>query len=201
MQQLELDEYARRLCAAKKAYDYPAVTCADFTTLREKGYASMSEVEELIQDQLLSQDRKVVKDGLSNVIFWGYASTRNLQKRAVSYFRENVTDANLKEFKDVAGNPKIINLISIKNIGMPIFSQMSLTSKLLMFLYPNRFPVLDGKLARFAKKHDCPILKDITISGTSIPLEKNKVFLEDNIEIYKGWTSWCEVDPINRTGG
>ena len=208
MRQLNLDEYARRLCAAKEAYDYSAVTCFDFDAflqlkgrnilkkkeLYEKDHQNnMLEVEELIRGQLLSQDTEVVKDGLSNVLFWGYA-TQGIQQTRVRRFREGVTDSQVDQFKGVAGSLCHIGLYDIQRIKMPEYSRVAFMSKLLMFLYPDKYPVLDNQIADFGKKFNIIGLNELkTTTDTSIRLT------DKTRERYVQWALWCRqiAETIN----
>ena len=202
MQQLKLDEYARRLCAAKKAYDYPAVTCFDFDAflqlkgrniLKKKGLYekehqnNMLEVEELIRGQLLSQDIEVVKDGLSNVLYWGYARRKGRQFDRVKIFRKGVTRDHLEKFAASLKEPYGIRLDDIQRINMPQFGKMiPFASKILMFLHPEKCPVLDNQIADFGKKFKVPGLNDLkTDTDTSIRSTSNTRVR------YMQWARWC----------
>ena len=214
MKQLKLDEYARRLCAAKEAYDYPAVTCFDFNlflqkkklSLYETQHQNVLEVEELIRGQLLSQNIEMVKDGLSNVLYWGYASPSQRgpyvkkegrykggrQYSRICIFRRDVTSKHIDDFMYLLNTSVCISLNGIKSIKMPEFTQMPFVSKLVMFLLPVSSPVLDNKIARFAQEQNMPILKRLTI-GTTVSLSKS------NMEIYDEWALWCRqiAETIN----
>lgn len=193
MQKLKLDEYSQRLCAAKKAYNYPKVTCYDFSSFLEKKelclyetkHQSMLEVEELIREQLLSRDIEVVKNGLSNVLYWGYAKQSGRQYDRVDIFRREVTCEQLNAFIDLLTESTYISLNDIRTIKIPQFSQMPFVSKLAMFLLPMSNPVLDNNIARFAHKQNIPPLKCLTIR-TTINLSKS------NMKIYDKWALWCK---------
>ena len=192
MQKIELEEYARILCRAKSEYSYPSVTCFDFdaflqgaspvTYIRKHG--NMLEVEELIKRQLVSHDLEEVKDGLSNVLFWGFASQPGRQKDRVGKFRSEVPQQKLECFRKLVANETYVGLWNLKKIGLPQFTQMSFTSKLLMFLSPSTNPVLDLKIGRSAKEQNVPPLSNLTIR-TSMPLSQH------NVRIYGEWSSWC----------
>ena len=204
MRQLKLDEYARRLCAAKNAYNYPKITCYDFNSflqkkklsLYETQHQNMLDVEELIRGQLLSQDIEVVKDGLSNVLYWGYASQRGpcvkregrykggRQYNRICIFRRDVTREHISALIDSLESSACISLSDIKRVGMPEFTQMPFVSKLAMFISPASNPVLDNNIARFAQKQKIPPLRYLTI-GTTVSLSK------PNMEIYDKWALWC----------
>ena len=89
MPKLSLPEYAALLCEALRRYDFPAVTCK-FTTdgnLKPYRHDSMLSVENHIGTLLRSADRSEIKDGLSNVLYWGWARKPMLGKHKVENFR------------------------------------------------------------------------------------------------------------------
>ena len=107
-----------RLHKAIMAYDYPAVTY-DFVNEKEVTHPGMPSVEHEVQHQLLSTDPNVVKDGLSNVLYWGYATQARFQLRNVEKFRAKVTRDHLLACMDLFGDvaslePGAINDCAIK---------------------------------------------------------------------------------------
>ena len=92
-----MEEYVRRLRQAAAEYSFPAKTY-DFTEETESEHREMSSVERLIRAQLTSEDRSQVKDGLSNVLYWGYARRRGIRTHRVRRFREEVTADQLGAF-------------------------------------------------------------------------------------------------------
>ena len=76
------------------------------------------------------------------------------------------------------------DLLNIKKLQLRQFSQISFVSKILMFLDPTRYPVLDLKIAKaFAKSSFLP-LQNLTFA-TSIPIT------ERNATAYDTWACWC----------
>ena len=76
-------------------------------------------------------------------------------------------------------------LRALKRLKLPQFSQMSFTTKILMFLDPNSYPVLDLKLAKaYAQRGGFPPLQDLTVH-MSIPITVN------NGTCYGQWAYWC----------
>ena len=76
------------------------------------------------------------------------------------------------------------DLFNIKKLQLRQFSQISFVSKILMFLDPTRYPVLDLKIAKaFAKSSFLP-LQNVTFA-TSIPIT------ERNVTAYDTWACWC----------
>ena len=72
-------DYASALCAAIREYDFPTVTCDFDAGEKEIRHADMGGVEDRIRGLLISSSRKQVKDGLSNVLYWGYANSPGSQ--------------------------------------------------------------------------------------------------------------------------
>ena len=219
MQQLELNEYAKRLCAAKDAYNYPYVTY-NFNTNEIVRHKSMLDVERLIQDQLLSPNLSDVKDGLSNVLYWGYATT-GYQWNRVCKFRVKVTSKQLREFKETetVRFPNSIarhanNLHAVRKIKMSQFSGMSFLSKLLMFLNPDRNPVLDMKLATFSVDNEIPPVGRLKFRTTKMAKRDCKSkdtqirLSSHNMQIYQEWALCCgqiaetiNSNPFSPCGG
>ena len=176
-------EYAAKVRAAVAEYEYPFVTY-DFKAGRPLHHPTMRDVEILIRGQLLDADSRAAKDGLSNVLCWGYATSPGIQRTRVCRFRTNVTDEQIDGFKDAVAARGYCPLMDIKKLEMPEFSGMSFTSKVLMFLSPDMHPVLDLKIAKFALGSRFRVLDGLTFT-TTIGLTAK------NMEIYGKWASWC----------
>ncbi len=211
MQKIELEEYARILCLAKSEYSYPCVTCFDFDAFLQgaspvayrRKHGNMLEVEELIKRQLVSHDLEEVKDGLSNVLFWGFATFPLVWRKNVREFRRDVSYEQLKDLSVLIArlesfDHREMTVKGVGNVGhyfmllhyipslnMPKFSQMSFTSKLLMFLSPSTNPVLDSRIAEFAIDMGIPPVSNIKIQNKTMKLNKF------NRRIYGEWSSWC----------
>ena len=184
MEKLQLDEYATSLCAAVEAYIYPYVTY-DFNRNRKIKHSDMANVERLVHDHLFSQDVAVVKDGLSNVIYWGYATQKGRQADRVDKFRSAVSAGQIEQFMSVL-NSSDIGVCAIEQIGMPEYSRIAFISKLLMFIDPSVYVVLDNQIADFGASHAIDGLADLkTPTDTSIrSTSKTR-------SRYLKWASWC----------
>ena len=164
------------LCEAIRDYDFPAVTY-DFTEEKELHHDSMLAVEQYIGALLRSKDLSAVKDGLSNVLYWGYAQQPGWRDFKVSDFRKTIPDPErdpkLDQFAQLirSGRPDLVN---IKKRQLCQFSQISFVSKILMVLDPTRYPVLDLKIANaFAKSSFLP-LQNLTFAQGGIRItERN----------------------------
>ena len=195
LQRLTPEEYAYELCEALNAYNYPYVTCFDFDAfLRNDGYSkfkskhqNMKDVEGLIRNQLFSKNLKVLKNGISNVLFWGYASQKGRQRDRVAKFRGKVANEQLKKFRDALQRQDHLKLDDLRTMKIPEFGGVSFATKLIMFLSPNTYPVLDAKIAKFARQYDFVQLSGLTLNANenAIPLYKK------NVKPYETWAAWC----------
>ena len=190
-----IGEYVRKLCAAVELYNYPKVTY-DFVGDKETCHPTMRKVEEKIRAQLLSEDLKEVKDGLSNVLYWGYATQLGRQHDRTSKFRAKVTPSQIECFEKIASKLKGPGLLDIKGINMPEFSMMPFVSKSRMFLDPDNYPVLDNRIAdNFAQSPCFPPLEDLRKSQSETTIRISG----PNEQVYENWAKWCRdiADLVN----
>ncbi len=186
-------QYVSLLREAVESYDYPTVVY-DFQTGSEIRHTDMAAVEEYIRAVLRSPDPGRVRDGLSNVLYWGYARQPGRRDARVRDFRDVVPydDPRLARFADLVrslGEPPLPTaagpvLLQMKRLTLRQFGQMSLVTKILMFLDP-RFPVLDMKVARaFANGGFAP-LAELRFDRGGIRLTGN------NVRAYERWARSC----------
>lgn len=191
--QLPRRQYVSLLREAVESYDYPRVVY-DFRTGSEIRHTGMAAVEKHIAALLRSTDPGGVRDGLSNVLYWGYARQPGRRDARVRDFRDDTPadDARLARFADLVrplGEPPLSTaagpaLLHIKRLTLRQFGQMSFVTKILMFLDP-RFPVLDMRVARaFANGGFAP-LADLRFDRGGIRLTGN------NVRAYECWARWC----------
>ena len=203
VRRLPLNEYAVLLCDVLQCYSFPCVTfdfrgCPDGPEPAnpETGrgcYANMRAVEKYIGGLLRSSDPDDVRNGLSNVLYWGWAQRPpGFQSRRVVAFRDHVTDDRLDMFMKLV--PRVLeahqsageHLRALRDLRLAQFSQMSFTTKILMFLRPESYPVLDLRIARAcANRTDYPPLQGLRFS-TSIPITAS------NATNYERWAHWCQ---------
>lgn len=198
-EQYSMEEYAQVLCAAVEAYNYPAVTynfergvntCTDKE--RKMCHPSMCEVEGIIKSQLLSKDIEKVKDGLSNVLYWGMYRM-GVRDTRVCKFRKGVTTHQLNRFKDVVDSLTGTGLAAIRGRvnnaedNLPQFTQMPFVSKIRMFLDPENYPVLDKKIATFAKSPCFPPLQNLSWGESETTIRISG----PNERVYGKWAKWC----------
>ena len=197
MQRLPLKQYAALLCETVGEYNFPPVTY-DFTENKEICHGSIRDVEKCIHDLLCSGDTWKVKDGLSKVLYWGYANDPRWKSTKPKNFWEipcAELEDGLKGFvqlaRELAGSsivPSAGYLLKIRDLGIPQFGRVSFASKILMFLNPVHYPVLDKKIATaYANSFSSPLqkLRFNPAKDTSIRITK------DNAAVYDEWACWC----------
>lgn len=176
----------RQMWALKNAicnYCYPKVTY-DFGNKREISHQTMRSVENTIRSSLTSNRPNDVKDGLSNVLYWGYRRTGYYWTR-VDRFRNKVTSQQLQSVIQVFQNLKGTGLRTIKQLGLPEFSNLSFLSKLRMFLNPQDFVTLDRKLMKLAQVSPRTLFAHIIECETYIPVT------DSNERYYQDWCNSC----------
>ena len=77
---LPLPEYADVLCKALWCFSFPKVTF-DFRNSQRTQHENMRGVEECIGALLSHEDQVDVKDGLSNVLYWGSLLSHRLSNK------------------------------------------------------------------------------------------------------------------------
>jgi hypothetical protein len=183
---MPLDDVLRReLTEAIKAYDFPRVTY-DFRNSIERQHDSMRGVEECVCGSLLSDDAELVKDGLSNVLYWGYARMGKRWVR-VDNFRRGVTTSKLLEAQKLFRQLKGPGLIQIKKLGLPEFGGLSFVSKVRMFLDPVNYVTLDLQLMKLHSQKQPTIFRHISLrpDATTIPITRA------NERFYERWCCFC----------
>jgi len=165
-------------------YDFPC-KLFDFKNKSEIEFEDYRTLEKYIQKQLLSNDILQVKDGLSNVLFWGYYRIGYKETR-LKKFRDYVTPFQLEAFKDLLVK-NMINPINIKKIGMPQFSGFSFISKILMFLNPSKYVVLDKKIMKLRDE------KNLDNPLSNIPYKPSDSGIRVSPVSQKYYHAWCEL--------
>ena len=202
---LHADEYAARWCEALRCYSYPTVTF-DFRNERERRHEDIRGVERCIGSLLRSDVLRDVRDGLSCVLYWGFAR-QGVRDHRVSDFRDRVQpmeDERLARFREsvhqmLRTSPSAADsLVALTRLELPQFSQMSFTTKILMFLDPDSYPVLDLRIAKaYANRPEFPPLQGLTIRRTSIPITAQ------NRTCYDKFARWARriAARVNATSG
>ena len=107
----------------------------------------MLEIEAIIRSQLVSGDVTSVRDGLSNVLYWGYART-GYRGRRVQSFRQGVDEQGLNDASKLFRTIRGPAIKDIKKLKLPQFAGLSFVSKVRMFLEPADYVVLDLQLLK-----------------------------------------------------
>jgi hypothetical protein len=127
---------------------------------------------------------EAIKDGLSNVIYRGFANT-GIQETRVKRFRDTVTEVQLDLAAALFAHLNGPALREIKHLYLPQFSNMSFVSKVRMFLDPESFVVLDRTIMKLTACQWETVLHKIKKHPTYIPITRN------NEMHYENWCKWC----------
>ena len=167
-------------------YSFPTIYF-DFASNVEKNAGNMRSLETIIYTMLTSQKQQQVKYGLANIIYWGYANYGYKKYRTCKFFN-NVTTAQLQKFQSIVANQKIcsLQLQAIKKIGMPQYSGISFISKILMFLDPKQYCVLDLRIAKLANHSGTKAIYNLKNYATQLPVTTH------NCAIYCQWCNECQ---------
>ena len=168
--------------SAMESYSFPCVTY-DFERCAEHRHPDMLGVEGLIQAQLTSSRLGDVKDGLSNVLYWGYANY-GFRRTRVCKFRNGVSRSQLKKVVDTMSERRWLCPSNIARCKLPQFSGIAFVSKVLMFFDPSRFVVLDSKIASLRDVVTDSLFSDLSVSTTIRPTKSNDA-------VYENWCQFC----------
>jgi hypothetical protein len=138
-------------------------------------------VEVRIWRGLTSADPEELKNGLSNVLYWGYAQM-GIRDTRVQRFRSKVNISEINRAYVLFQRSTPPSVLEIKKLGLPEFSGLSFVSKIRTFLDPDKSAVLDNQIMKI--HHSCPttLLANLQIGwSTQIPITKH------NSEVYETW--------------
>jgi len=167
------------------AYNFPCVYY-DFKNRHEVTCPTMAPVEDTIRNYLISGNNDRVKNGLSNVLYWGFAKIGYRDTR-VKKFRSEVRIGQLHDATNLFQHQKNIDLTKIKRINLPQFSGMSFISKIAMFLNPEIYVILDKQILKMNQFPMPTLLNEIAFSEreTRIRISHN------NNRVYLNWCQKC----------
>jgi hypothetical protein len=170
------------LNAAITGYAFPAVYF-DFARNTPVAAANMAAVEAHIHNQLTSPNQQSVLHGLANVLYWGYAQIgyRNVR---VHNFLAGANAAHASAFGRLRNGGAVPTLHQLKGIRIPQFSGISFISKILAFLDPINYCVLDQQLARIANGNGGKALNQL-VQGPQLRVTAN------NQRAYDAWRKEC----------
>jgi hypothetical protein len=99
----------------------------------------------------------------------------------------NVSSFQIKAFQTLTTTNKIPSMKAIKDIGLPQYSGMSFITKILMFLKPNDYCVLDQQIAKLRNPESHKVLNDLVLGkkDTQIRITKH------NEAVYDCWRHEC----------
>lgn len=112
----------------------------------------------------------LVKNGLSNVLYWGFARMKKIRDFRFNRFREKVTRDNLCAATELFHTSGAPSLIKIKDLGLPEFSGMSFVSKIRMFLDPKKSATLDRQIMKIHRALPSTVLANVHANPTQIPI-------------------------------
>ena len=176
-----------QLRGAITGYAFPAVYF-DFNNGLEVVAQNMLEVEAALAGQLRSQEVASTKHGLANVLYWGYAQIGYRQNR-IDKFINNVSDQQIKDFQALLTANNIPTMMAIRHIGLPQYSGISFISKILMFLNPRAYCILDQQLAKLRTPKSPKILNDLVFSQNETQIR----ITNNNETVYNGWRNECSA--------
>jgi hypothetical protein len=172
------------LLCAMRDYQYPA-ELYDFKKQEKIVFRGMRELEAFLKSQLVSEDIKVLKFALANIVYWGNMNSGYCMTR-VDRFLKGINEEKLEKAKDLFAEIKGNSLKDIKEIGLPQFSNISFVSKLRMFLDPTNYVTLDLKLLKIKESVIRTLFDDVAKYPTCIPINRQ------NSRQYVLWCQKCK---------
>ena len=168
------------------SYSFPLVYY-DFDKQSKMVEKSMRCLEDRFRGMLNSNHNDQLRDGLANVVYWGNANA-GYQMYRMQNFVNRVSVDHLEKFKVLIQAGEVPTLKEIGKIKMPQFSGVSFVSKVVAFLDPVNYCVLDLLLSKLSSAG----------SGNAI----SRLVVGNQIRITavncKAYTEWCgECAAIN----
>jgi hypothetical protein len=179
------EEQVATLHEAIGGYSFPAVYY-DFRQNREIRANTMTAVEQTISGQLRSAPAEDVRHGLANILYWGYANVGYRDTR-VEDLNNHITIRQIEAFQALLENGRAPTMGEIKKIHIPQYSGMSFVSKVLMFLDPTQYCVLDRQIASL-RTHNAPkALNQLVFRSNETQIRISA----HNEAVYDGWREEC----------
>jgi hypothetical protein len=179
------EEQKAFLGAAIRGYSFPAVYY-DFQLQREVRPPTMVAVEDVINGQLRSADAQDVEHGLTNILYWGYANVGYRDTR-IEDLNSNITTEQVRAFQALVANGRTPTMAEVKSIRIPQYSGMSFLSKVLMFLNPTEYCILDRQITRLRTGNAPKALNQLSFGPNETQI---KVF-PHNEAVYDCWRGEC----------
>lgn len=172
----------KKLGDAVVSYSFPTAHY-DFAAQTPVVGLSMTDLEARIRKQLLSTSLDDIKDGLSNILYWGFAQMGGLADVRVQRFRSVVTEAQLEQASTLFAKNQRPALYEIARLKLPQFSKVSFVSKVRMYLDPVASATLDRQIMQMHQIHSDTVLAAFKEDATSIPT---------SIVNSNAYEVWCE---------
>lgn len=164
-------------------YDFPQIYW-DFSKDKEINAKNLHYLEQIIKDQLTSENSNEVIHGLANVIYWGNANS-GYRIHRMKMFITGVAEDQISKFKLLTSKADDGTLLKeIQKLKMPQFSGISFISKITTFLNPENNGILDLVISKLGESQGNKALNRIT-KTTTIPTTKN------NCAAYYDWCNEC----------
>jgi hypothetical protein len=158
----------------------------DFVNNVRVSHKSVREAERTIRDELQSQKTEVVRDGLSNVLYWGHVGNGKKGTR-ISRFRQKVLPTQLAAASELFRRLEGLGILELKALRLPEFSALSCLSKLRMFLQPRAYVAMDRKLLKLRECSGRTLFHNLKLWGSMeyIPATMH------NQTVYQRWCDFC----------
>lgn len=173
-------------------YSFPAVYY-DFINELEITVNSMGEMEPVIREMLISEEPQIVKHGLANIIYWGNANAGYQMHRTRDFLSGTPID-KIESFQVLVSDNHIPSLTEVKNLKMKQYSGISFISKILAFLDPQNYCVLDLLLSRLQIVQSDKAISSLKLA-TQISVNRN------NCDAYIKWCRECTSISARYFGG
>jgi hypothetical protein len=158
----------------------------DFVNNVRVSHESVHEAERIVRDELQSEKTEVVRDGLSNVLYWGLLRNGNKGTR-ISRFRHNVTSRQLAAASELFRRLEGPGILQLKALRLPEFSALSSLSKLRMFLDPQKYVTIDRKLLKLRECSGRTLFHNLKLWGSIEYIPATM----DNQNVYQRWCEFC----------
>lgn len=148
---------------------------------------STAQVEKRVRLDLRSGSPIRVRDGLSNVLYWGYAQMGGLAMVRVSRLRTLTTpsSSSIVAATHLFSRCACPALFAIKRLRLPQFSGVSFISKVRMFLDPGGSATLDQQIMRIHA-----VCAHTVLAGVSFRAGATQIAVtRSNSDAYE---DWCE---------
>jgi len=173
------------LKGAIQSYNY-SCDYYDFVLNAPQTASSMKHLEGIVYAQLTSNTPQDVANGLGNVIYWGNASAGYVMARFNTFQGRIGAHQPYDGFMALAA-AGVPSLRQIKALGYPAYSGISFISKVLMFLDPKTYCVLDRQITKLRRQgRSVPrALDNLVLYRTTIPATQK------NERAYDAWRQEC----------